>query len=191
MAHLRSLAAMGGRQPFRREAVPDTLRRLVESLPEPAYLTGQRWDILAWNDAATALFGDFDRLAPEYRNILHWMLTDPAARRLFSESWVAEAQRMVSLFRVAHDLWPGDAAFADLVERCARAARRSPAGGRRTTSASRFRVPKTCSTPRAALCATTMQASRPTMTRPSSSPSTRDVEATGYSTRRVTSLGVS
>ena len=52
LAHLRSLAAAGGRQPFRRETTPDVLRRIVASLPEPAYLTGQRFDVLAWNDAA-------------------------------------------------------------------------------------------------------------------------------------------
>ncbi len=117
LAHLRALAASGGRQPFRREAVPDTLRRLVQSLPEPAYLTGQRWDVLAWNNAATALLVDFGRLAPENRNILHWMLTDPAARSLFGVTWADEAQRMVALFRPSHDLWRGDAAFAGLVDR--------------------------------------------------------------------------
>jgi transcriptional regulator with XRE-family HTH domain len=117
LAHLRSLAAAGGRQPFRRETVPDPLGRIVRSLPEPAYLSGQRWDILAWNDAAAALFGDFGRLAPEDRNILHWMFTDPAARTLFGETWAEEARRMVSLFRAAHDLWPGDAAFVAVVDR--------------------------------------------------------------------------
>ena len=117
LAHLRRLAAPGSRRPFRREAVPDTLRRLVNSLPEPAYLTGQRWDMLAWNDATTTLFGDFSQLAPEDRNILHWMLTDRAAKRLFGESWAGETKRMISLFRAAHDLWAGDAAFAALVDR--------------------------------------------------------------------------
>jgi transcriptional regulator with XRE-family HTH domain len=115
MAHLRALAVAGGRQPFRRESVSDTLRHLVASLPEPAYLTGQRWDILAWNDATTALFGDFNRLPPEDRNILHWMLTNASAKTLFGEGWHDEARRMVSLFRAAHDLWLGDAAFAVLV----------------------------------------------------------------------------
>jgi hypothetical protein len=38
---LRSLAVAGGRQPFRRENTPNVLRRVVASLPEPAYLTGQ------------------------------------------------------------------------------------------------------------------------------------------------------
>ena len=84
LAHLRTLAAAGGRQPFLREDTPDVLRRIVASLPEPAYLTGQRWDILAWNDAAAALFGDFGRLGTEDRNILRWMFTDPAARRVWS-----------------------------------------------------------------------------------------------------------
>lgn len=117
LAHLRSLAAAGGRQPFRREDAPDVLCRIVASLPEPAYVTGQRWDVLAWNDAAAALFGDFGRLAPEDRNILHWMLTDPAARHVFGETWDQEARRMVSLFRASHDLWTGDTAFVALVER--------------------------------------------------------------------------
>ncbi len=116
-AHLRALAAQDGRQPFRREHVPDTLRRLVASMPEPAYLTGQRWDILAWNEAAAALFGDFGRLEIDDRNILHWMLTDPAARTLFGGTWSDEARRMVSLFRPAHDLWSGDAGFIGLVQR--------------------------------------------------------------------------
>ena len=117
MVHLRSLAAAGGRQPFRREDVPEVLRRLVASLPEPAYLTGQRWDVLAWNDAAAALFGSFGQLAPEDRNILHWMFTDPSAKALFGETWAEEARRMVSVFRAAHDLWPGDTAFVALVDR--------------------------------------------------------------------------
>ena len=117
LAHLRSLASAGSRQPFKREAVPETLRRLVASLPEPAYLTGRRWDILAWNGAAAALFGDFGRLGLEDRNILHWMLTDPAAKSLFGNGWTREARRMVTLFRPAYDLWAGDAAFAALVGR--------------------------------------------------------------------------
>jgi transcriptional regulator with XRE-family HTH domain len=117
LAHLRSLAAAGGRQPFRREEAPDALRRIVASLPEPAYLTGQRWDLLAWNDAAAALFGDFGRFALEDRNILHWMFTDPAARQVFGQTWGEEARRMASLFRAAHDLWPGDTAFVALVDR--------------------------------------------------------------------------
>ncbi|WP_454858125.1 MmyB family transcriptional regulator [Rhizobium binxianense] len=79
--------------------------------------TGQRWDILAWNAAAAELFGDFTRMPVKDRNILLFVLTDPKAWRLFGSGWAKEAKRMVSLFRATLDLWAGDAAFAEMVER--------------------------------------------------------------------------
>ena len=48
-AHLRALTRPPDRRAFRRETVPDAIRRLVEGLAQPAYVTGRRWDILAWN----------------------------------------------------------------------------------------------------------------------------------------------
>lgn len=116
LAHLRSLVGKPKSQPFTREVAPALLRRLVESLPQPAYVTGQRWDILAWNAAAAELFGDFAQIPVKHRNILLFVLTDPKGRRLFGTGWAKEAKRMVSLFRAAHDLWAGDAAFAELTE---------------------------------------------------------------------------
>ena len=101
----------------------------------------QRWDIVAWNDATTDLFGDFGQLETENRNILHWMFTERSARSLFGETWAGEATRMVSLFRAAHDLWPGDSAFAALANRLRATLQSSPASGRRTASAHQFRKP--------------------------------------------------
>ena len=116
-AHLQRLARGGGPAAFRREAVPEPLRRLVESLPHPAYVTGLRWDVLAWNGAAAELLAAFDQLAAEDRNILLLVLTDPRGRALFREAWAGEARRMVALFRMTHDLWAHDQAFADLLGR--------------------------------------------------------------------------
>ena len=172
LAHLRSLAAAGGRQPFRRETTPDVLRRIVASLPEPAYLTGQRFDVLAWNDAAAALFGDFGQLAPENRNIPHWMLTDPAARHVFGQTWVQEARRIVSLFRAAHDLWLGDIAFAALVDRIRTSCPEFDAWwsehgvGAPVSGTKHLRHPTLG----------VVRVSRPTMTQRSSSPSTRGAD---------------
>src|ERR1044072_596475 len=42
-AHLRTLARNAARHPFVRETVPDTLKRLVEVLNQPAYIIGRRW----------------------------------------------------------------------------------------------------------------------------------------------------
>lgn len=113
-AHLRTLAAGGGRRGFERESVPPMLCRLVESLPQPAYVTGRRWDVLAWNEAASAAFGDFGRSPEQERNILLYALTTPGARRLFGAGWADEARRMVAQFRAVYDLWAADPAFRDL-----------------------------------------------------------------------------
>ena len=119
-AHLRALARNPERRAFARESVPDPIRRLIMSLVQPAYVTGRRWDILAWNAATTEVFGDFGCAAEEDRNILVYMLTDRNARRLFGEAWADEARRMVAQFRITHDLWAGDPAFAALLERLRR-----------------------------------------------------------------------
>ena len=116
-AHLKRLARPSPRPPFVRETVPGPVRRLVDSLDHPAYVTGQRWDVLAWNAAATSWLVDFEAVAEEERNILLYMLTDPAAKTLFGDLWEAEARRMVALFRSTHDLWADDPAFADLTAR--------------------------------------------------------------------------
>ncbi len=116
-AHLRALARDTSRRAFVRESVPGTIRRLIEGLDQPAYVTGRRWDILAWNAAAAGIFADFGRLAERDRNILLYVLTDPGARRLFGAAWAGEARRMVAQFRATHDLWAGDPAFLDLLGR--------------------------------------------------------------------------
>ena len=115
-AHLRALTRDGGRRAFAPETVPDTIRRLVEGLNQPAYITGRRWDVLVWNGAADGIFG-FSRLAEADRNVLICVLTTPAARRLFGATWADEARRMVAQFRATHDLWAGDPAFLELRDR--------------------------------------------------------------------------
>jgi transcriptional regulator with XRE-family HTH domain len=115
-AHLTALTRGADRRAFVRESVPETIVRLVESLNQPAYITGRRWDVLAWNAPAEKIFA-FSRLAEADRNTLISMLTNPATRRLFGAAWADEAKRMVAQFRATHDLWAGDPAFADLLAR--------------------------------------------------------------------------
>ena len=113
--HLRRLARLQERAPFAPEVIPATLGRIIETMPFPAYVTGQRWDLLAWNAAAIDLLMDFARMAPHERNILVYMLTEPGARTLFGETWEGEARRMVAQFRSDYAGWAGDRAFEDLV----------------------------------------------------------------------------
>jgi transcriptional regulator with XRE-family HTH domain len=115
-AHLKALARDPARKPFVREQVAVGLCELVQSLNQPAYITGQRWDVLAWNAAADEIFG-FSRLADEDRNILLLAVCTPDARRLFGAQWKELARRMVAQFRATHDLWADDPAFVDLLAR--------------------------------------------------------------------------
>jgi transcriptional regulator with XRE-family HTH domain len=114
--HLRDLAGGGDHRPFRPETAPPALLRLLKSLTQPAYVTGRRRDLVAWNTAAADVLG-FDQLGAEDRNILVAMLTHPRSRDLFGPRWAGEAQRMVAQFRATHDLWAGDPAFVALVQR--------------------------------------------------------------------------
>jgi transcriptional regulator with XRE-family HTH domain len=114
--HLCALAGGGGHRPFQPEVAPPTLLRLLQSLTQPAYVTGRRRDLVAWNAAADDIFG-FEALAEDERNILVSMLTIPRSRDLFGPGWAAEAQRMVAQFRATHDLWAGDPAFVALLKR--------------------------------------------------------------------------
>lgn len=114
--HLRALTQNAGRRAFAPEHVPDTIRRMIMSLNQPAYVTGRRWDVLAWNEAADELLA-FGRLAPEDRNTLISVMTNPNSKRLFGAGWENEAKRMVAEFRATHDLWAGDPAFIDLLAR--------------------------------------------------------------------------
>jgi len=115
-AHLRALARAADRPAFARETVSDALLRLVDNFDQPAYVTGCRWDVLAWNAAAAEIF-DFGALPTADRNIVLYVLTHPDARRRFGATWAAEAQRIVAQFRLTNDLWAGDRAFVELLRR--------------------------------------------------------------------------
>ncbi|HEX3749770.1 MAG TPA: helix-turn-helix transcriptional regulator [Streptosporangiaceae bacterium] len=115
--HLRALARSPRHHAFTRETVPAPIRRLVEGLNQPAYITGRRRDVLAWNAAACVVITDFRQSSDEDRNVLIWMLTTPEARHRFGPGWSGEAQRMVAQFRATHDLWARDPAFESLMTR--------------------------------------------------------------------------
>ncbi|HEY5197959.1 MAG TPA: helix-turn-helix transcriptional regulator, partial [Solirubrobacteraceae bacterium] len=84
------------------ERVSATLRRVVEGLgPNPAFVLGRRWDFLAWNRAACALFG-WDgmpgRGLPVTRNHIWLTFMDPARRDLMLD-WERSARTCVAKFR--------------------------------------------------------------------------------------------
>jgi len=98
------------------ERISPTLKRLVQNLdPNPAYVLGRRWDYLAWNDAAVALFGDFGRLPKPARNHVWQMFTDPVRRELMCD-WEQSSRLCAAKFRADSARHLGDPAFEQLIE---------------------------------------------------------------------------
>jgi transcriptional regulator with XRE-family HTH domain len=98
------------------ERVSGTLRRLLDNLgPTPAYILGRRWDYLAWNKAACALFGDFGRIPRAARNHAWLTFMDPTRREMLPD-WEQVARILVAKLRAdsAHHL--GDHGFEELIE---------------------------------------------------------------------------
>jgi transcriptional regulator with XRE-family HTH domain len=97
------------------EGVSPTLRKLIKNLgPNPAYILGRRWDYLAWNDAATALLGDFAAIPRAARNHAWQTFTDPVRREMFTD-WERSSRVLVAKFRADSARHIGDPEFEALI----------------------------------------------------------------------------
>lgn len=89
------------------DAAPDVLIQMLQQMALPAYIMGRTWDVLAWNNAASALFkGWLDQAAnakpsaPDARppNLLRFVFLQPHATT-FVVDWELRARRLVAEFR--------------------------------------------------------------------------------------------
>jgi transcriptional regulator with XRE-family HTH domain len=98
------------------ERVSPTVKRLIQGLGgTAAYVLGRRWDYLAWNDPAVAVFGDFGRLPREERNHAWQTFTNPARRELLTD-WDKSSRLLVAKFRADSARHLGDPSFEQLIE---------------------------------------------------------------------------
>jgi transcriptional regulator with XRE-family HTH domain len=125
-AERRHLFVLNGRSPpeprlIGPERVEEPLRRMLDSLTrQPAYVLGRRWDILAWNRAAAILFGDYEDLVGDERNIMHLVFADEAHRRLLID-WEELAPAVLAMFRADSARYAGDPDFKRLIAKLMRA----------------------------------------------------------------------
>ena len=101
-------------------SVTPALQRLLDTIEAPAYLATANLDVVAWNAVLSAVFGDFDALAPAERNML-WLVFASAQHRRTIPNWESEARGMLARFRVEFGRHRDDPAFLDLIERLQRA----------------------------------------------------------------------
>jgi transcriptional regulator with XRE-family HTH domain len=80
--------------------VTPRLQRVLDALsPSPALIRTARWDVVAWNRAATVFLMDYPSLPPDQRNILRFIFLDPRVRVSHGEKWQGVARFVVGSFR--------------------------------------------------------------------------------------------
>src|SRR6185312_1075682 len=97
------------------EQVSPTVKRLIKNLgPNPAFVLGRRWDIICWNRAYSAVFGDPGDIPKPFRNHVWLTFTDPGRRALMPD-WEKAARLQVARFRADCAENIGDPAFDELI----------------------------------------------------------------------------
>jgi transcriptional regulator with XRE-family HTH domain len=82
------------------DGVTPRLQRVLDALdPSPALIRNAKYDVLAWNRAATVMLVDYGSLPPEQRNILRFIFLDPRARAA-QYDWASVARFVLGAFRV-------------------------------------------------------------------------------------------
>ncbi|MFE9912294.1 helix-turn-helix domain-containing protein [Streptomyces clavifer] len=99
----------------RQQRVRGSLSRLLDTMDGvPAYVSGRRAEILAWNRMAAAVFGDWSELQPQERNWARLVFLRPEYRELFVE-WDQKASDIVSYLRMDAGCHPDDPRLSALV----------------------------------------------------------------------------
>lgn len=97
--------------------IDKSIQSFIDSLElSPAYIIDQKWNILAWNNAACALFGDFYKKETEERNVVWLMFMDDFYRKL-CVNWEEHAQDLVARFRSVYSRYIDDTWFSDFIKK--------------------------------------------------------------------------
>jgi transcriptional regulator with XRE-family HTH domain len=99
----------------RTERISPHLQGLIEQLEYcPAWVLGERWDILAWNPAATVILGDLAAMQGLERNAVYIMFLGPQLRSMLVD-WEAHARDIVAKVRLVHARHVDDPWFNEIV----------------------------------------------------------------------------
>ena len=81
------------------ETVSPTLQRFLDHQGlSPAFVIGRRWDVVAWNEAARVVFGDYSQMTTHERNTVWRIFTSPTHRHQLVD-WEGYARRVLAQFR--------------------------------------------------------------------------------------------
>jgi transcriptional regulator with XRE-family HTH domain len=109
-----AIASSGGDAP-REVSVSLRLQRLIDQLEYgPAWVFGERWDILAWNRPASVIHGDLGGLQGIERNALYQLFLGDRMRSML-ENWDHHGRQCVAKLRAQYASRVDDPWFNELV----------------------------------------------------------------------------
>jgi transcriptional regulator with XRE-family HTH domain len=97
-------------------AVSPAVQRMMDTLHVPAIVMTARWDVVAWNRLAIAVFRDYDNIPPGQRNLLKILLCDEKIYAPDSDSYTEMAQRVLAKFRVDYSQFSDKLEFQQLID---------------------------------------------------------------------------
>jgi transcriptional regulator with XRE-family HTH domain len=117
--HLLTLA--GYAIPVSTRDVPESvsvslrLQRLIDQMSfGPAWVLGERWDILAWNRAASVIHGDLAALQGNERNVIYQLFLGGRLRSMLVD-WESHGRGCVAKLRAAYAHRVDDPWFNELI----------------------------------------------------------------------------
>jgi len=97
------------------EIVSPVLQHFLDQFgTRPAFVSGRRWDVLAWNDAGCAIFGDFRLKTGRERNTIWGVFTNPLSRQ-YIVNWEEDARWLLAQFRSSCGRHPEDPQLTELI----------------------------------------------------------------------------
>jgi transcriptional regulator with XRE-family HTH domain len=104
-----------GADPTRPVSVSLRLQRLIDQMEYgPAWVFGERWDVLAWNRAATVIHGDLAGLQGLERNALYQLFLGDRMQAMLID-WERHGRQCVAKLRAAYASRVDDPWFNELV----------------------------------------------------------------------------
>ncbi|MFC5451312.1 helix-turn-helix transcriptional regulator [Paenibacillus aestuarii] len=81
----------------------------------PAYVSDQRLNIVAWNRAASLIYGDYAAMSARERNTVWRTFTSPYVRDMLQDNWEAHARHRLAQFRASYGKFAGDPWWLELI----------------------------------------------------------------------------
>src|SRR5207253_9546353 len=95
-------------------AQPSAYQDMLDAFIYPAHLVDRHLNVVAWNESANRVFGDYTCRSLRERNIVWFVFTHPSARAFFVH-WEQAARATMALLRVRSDHHADDAWLTELI----------------------------------------------------------------------------